>query len=161
MQTYRDQLARDAWSGWQPRFLELLEFLDGQTQGGQWCPAKGMSKTRCVERVNRLSDQELEALIWRGIIPPPEDMWEQPAPFPRSATATVWWTPRGGRVIEDPALDHCLYGVLSGDGVELRLRPGELDLLRAAGFPRCWPDVLAVLWRQLTQPTDAPALLAA
>ncbi|HEU4329455.1 MAG TPA: hypothetical protein VFS21_40330 [Roseiflexaceae bacterium] len=143
---YRAQLAHDAFNGLLEFFMRWLEYVDGYELDGQWHPSNGMDKARCAALINQLTLEQLDGLCWRGLIPAPDAGSRRPPSLLWGESARIFVGP-GIHIINDPAYEQRLYGLPGGP--EIRLRIGELELLYAAGFPKSWDGVLAVLWRRI------------
>ncbi|HEU4329454.1 MAG TPA: hypothetical protein VFS21_40325 [Roseiflexaceae bacterium] len=142
---HRRDLADGVLYGHLIGFDYWLRFLDGAEHEGQWHAANALSHERCCELIEMLTQEQLDACYWRGMIPPPNS--DERAEITWSRSATIHPNPHGGYVILDPLWQQTIYGLKSGP--RIRLRPGELELLKAAGLPATWEGVLNVLWHRI------------
>lgn len=154
-QEYRDDLALRAFNGVLTFLMAWLEYLDGYEMEGQWFPSNGMDKARCLQLLSGLSIEQLRDLLWRGLTLTPDaylrcDPIELPTGIVYEADARAVVFVEGHR---DPV--RVLYNLLDDDRL-LRLRPGEQELLKAAGYPGTIHGVLAVLWRRIAPAEQAP-----
>jgi hypothetical protein len=94
-----------------------------------------------------LTDDQIEDLWWRGIIPPPGSPVGELHPFPHSSHARKLVLLNGVQVVDDPVFEQQLYQLPSGEAIRLRL--GELEQLAEAGYPATPGQVVMVLWQEI------------
>lgn len=147
----REKLARDASGGLlEPLMCWLTYVSGGYDQDGLWQPASRLSLDQCIEILERLSERQLAELRWRGLIPPLASDSDESDALADDFNPILHHTPSGALVVHTELDDRTLYQL---DDEAICVWDNELELLNATGFPNCWPDVMAVLWRSI-----APAL---
>jgi hypothetical protein len=153
-QTYREELARNAFSGDSTLrfFIRWLEHRDGYEWDGQWFPSNGIDLARCLQLVRDLSVEQIRDLYWRMIIQPPR---EERHLFTLDLSFNVIDGIEGQAVVVlCMQRKEVLYDLIA-DNMLIRLRPGEQELLVAAGFPGTIDEVLTILWRRIAPAAPA------
>jgi hypothetical protein len=155
--SFREQLATQAMINRYsfPLFLRWLEHLEGKNQGLE-NPVE-LDPEHCITLVRCLTDSQLDDLCWRGLIPTPCRRLGHLAPFPISLTALQLYMRKDVLVVRDQLYEQTIYRLLN-QGIQIRLRRGELERLAAADYPSSMDVVLTLLWDHIA-PADGSVTL--
>lgn len=155
---YRKELAQRAFNNDERLrfFKRWIDHLDGCEIGTLFFPADEdeIDHASFIHFVLCLSDDQLDDLCWRMIIPTQpgrEHILTLDLSFPLETAHEIEGQ---AVVVVNSSRTEVLYD-LRVDDVLLRLRPGELELLVAAGLPGTIDEVLAILWRRIAPAAPA------